>query len=73
MNNAYEQFRALVPEPPLEVGTVVAVGPGGATIELPGGGALTVRGSASVGEQVFIRAGVIESTAPVLPTVDIEL
>lgn len=73
MNNVYEQFRALIPEPALEVGTVVAVSPGGATIELPGGGTLTVRGAASVGEQVFIRSGVIESTAPVLPTVDIEV
>ena len=31
MHNLYEQFRQLIPDPPLQVGTVVGVGAGSVT------------------------------------------
>ena len=38
MHNLYEQFRQLIPDPPLQAGTVVGVGSGVVTVALPGGG-----------------------------------
>lgn len=72
--NAYRALRDLLPEaPPLFVGQVVANSGGLATIEVPGGGTLQARGSAAVGDRVFFRDGVIESEAPDLPTLVIEI
>ena len=67
MHNLYQQFRALLPDPPLQVGTVIAVAAGMVTVELPGGGLLKARGdlsSAEVGRKVFVRDGVVEALAP---------
>ena len=41
MHNVYEQFKQLLSDPPLQVGTVSEVGTGVVTVQLPGGG--TVR------------------------------
>ena len=74
MGNLYQQFRALLPEAPLQGGTVIAVeAVGTVTVALPGGGLLKARGSAEVGQTVFVRDGVVESVAPSLPVVLIEI
>jgi hypothetical protein len=47
MHNLYEQFRQLIPDPPLQAGTVIDVGSGVVTVALPGGGRIKARGSAA--------------------------
>lgn len=73
MSNIYRAFLDLLPARPLQVGTVLAIADGVATVELPGGGRLQARGSAGVGDKVFVRDGVIEGTAPNLPLEVIEV
>lgn len=73
MANLYKQFLKLIPDPALQVGTVQSVSGGVAVIELPDGGLLTARGAASVGQQVFVRDGVIEGQAPSLTVEIIEV
>jgi hypothetical protein len=73
MSNLYAQFRALIPEPPLQVGAVVSLSAGMAAVELPGGGILRARGSAAVGQVVFVRDGVIEGQAQNLTVEIIEV
>ena len=43
------------------------------TVQLPGGGVLQARGTASIGQRVFVRDGVIEGEAPAITPVDIEV
>ena len=71
--NPYRQFLDLMPARPLQVGTVTAVATGTATVQLPGGGVLQVRGDAAVGAKVFVRDGAIEGDAPGLPIELIEI
>lgn len=66
MSNIYRQFLELLPPRPLEVGNVTAIQGGVVTVALPGGGTLQARGSASLGQRVFVRDGVIEGAAPEL-------
>ena len=66
MHNLYEQFRQLIPDPLLLAGTVVGVGSGVVTVALPGGGLIRARGSATIGQKVFVRDDVIEGVAPSL-------
>ena len=73
MHNLYEQFRQLIPDPPLQAGTVVGVGSGVVTVALPGGGQIRARGEADIGVQVFVRDGVIEGSAPSLTLEIIEI
>ncbi|WP_374408840.1 hypothetical protein [Hydrogenophaga sp.] len=74
MHNIYEQFRQLIPDPPLQAGTVVGVvGPGSVTVALPGGGLIRARGSAAIGQRVFVRDDVIEGIAPSLTLEIIEI
>ena len=73
MANLYKAFLDLIPADPLQLGTVTAVDGESATIELPGGGILRARGAATVGQQVFVRAGAIEAQAPLQPVVLIEV
>ncbi len=67
--NVFRAFLDLVPDPPLQVATVVQVDGDLATVELPSGGLLQVRGAAAIGDSVFVRDGVIEGQAPALPVV----
>ncbi len=67
MHNLYQQFRQLLPDAPLQAGTVLEIGGGVALVVLPGGGLIRVRGEASVGQTVFVRDDVIEGIAPALP------
>ena len=64
MHNLYQQFRALLPDPPLQVGIVIGVTSGVVTVQLPGGGLLKARGNAQVGQKVFVRDAVVEAIAP---------
>lgn len=73
MSNLYRQFLDLLPPRPLQVGTVTAADGSTCTIQLPGGGVLQARGEAAVGQQVFVRDGVIEGVAPALTVVTIEI
>ena len=64
MHNLYQQFRSLLPDPALQVGTVIEVTGGVVTVQLPGGGLLKARGNAQVGQKVFVRDAVVEAVAP---------
>jgi len=69
----YRAWLELLPPRPLQIGEVIAVDGDVATVELLGGGVLTARGSATVGQQVFVRDGVIEGEAPGMTAVAIEV
>ncbi len=73
MHNLYEQFRQLIPDPPLQAGMVVAVGSGVVTVAMPGGGLIKARGSAAIGQNVFVRDDAIEGVAPALTLELIEI
>lgn len=73
MRNVYREFLSLLPARPLQVATVIAISGEAATVELPGGGLLQVRGVAAVDDVVFVRDGVIEGQAPSLPVEVIDI
>lgn len=73
MRNIYRVFLDLMPGRPLQVGIITAIDGDIATVELPGGGLLTARGSGVIGDPVFVRDGVIEGEAPALPIEIIEV
>ncbi len=73
MSNIYRTFLDLLPARPLQVGTVLSVSGGIVNVELPGGGHLQARGSATAGQRVFVRDGLVEGAAPDLPVVIIEI
>lgn len=71
MSNLYRKFKALIPDAPLLVGTVVATTP--LRVELPDGTQIPARGEATLSERVFVRDGAIEGPAPTLPVELIEV
>lgn len=71
MSNLYRKFKALIPDAPLLVGTVVATMP--LRVELPDGTQIPARGEATLGERVFVRDGAVEGPAPTLPVELIEI
>ena len=73
MRNPYKLLRELMPQAPLQVGTVISTVNGVATVEQPGGGRSTARGTALAGARVFFRDSVIEGPAPNLPIELIEI
>ena len=73
MSNLFKAFLDLLPGRPLQVGTVLSVTSGIATVELPGGGLVQARGQATAGQRVFVRDGQIEGLAPGLPVEIIEI
>jgi hypothetical protein len=66
LGNPYGQLRELLPQPPLQAGTVLDRDAGMATVELPGGGRIQARNpqGLAVGQRVFVRDGLIEGAAP---------
>lgn len=73
MSNLFAAFRRLLPTSPLLAGEVTAVDESAVTITLPDGGVLRARGTATIGDHVFTRGGMIEGPAPALTAVEIEL
>lgn len=73
MHNLYERFRQLIPDPPLQAGTVINIGSGVVTVVLPGGGLIKARGDAAIGQKVFVRDDAIEGVAPSLTLEIIEI
>jgi len=73
MANPYKRLLDLTAGPPLLVGTVASTTGTTSVLQLPGGGTLTVRGTAAVGATVYHRAGSIEGEAPALTGTDIEV
>jgi len=71
--NIWARWRALAPGSPTLLGEVLASSDGLSTVELLGGGQVRVRGSATVGAQVWIRDGQIQGAAPALPGYEIEV
>ena len=72
-DNLFSQFRRLVAGPPRLYGEVVATAGDLATIQLPDGSLVQALGTASIGQRVFLRAGVVEASAPALPVVTLVL
>lgn len=62
--NPFKLLRDLLPVAPLQIGTVTDMTGGVATIDLMGSGTAQARGSATVGDRVFFRDGLIEGQAP---------
>ena len=73
ITNAYRRLIALLPETPSDVGEVTGVSADGCIVTLLTGALATVRGSASVGDFVYVKDGMIQGPAPVLETVEIEV
>ena len=73
MLNPYSHLLSLLPQNPLQVGEVVQTSASESQVLLPGGGMLTVRGTAPIGTNVFVRGGVIEAEAPSLTVVTISV
>lgn len=73
MANLYTQLLDLLPGSPLEVGEVISSADGMTRVELPGGGQVVVRGTATAGTQVFIKDGAIQGAAPALAVVLFEV
>lgn len=71
--NLFKQLRDVLGTSVLQVGDVLAVENGVATIELPGGAQVQARGEATVGDRVFFRDEVIEGPAPSLTYVEIDV
>ena len=71
--NFYKRLRDLLPDEPLLIGEVTADTPAGYIIQLPDGAEITARGEATVGQRVFVRAGLIEGMAPALSVTLIEI
>ena len=73
MHNLYQQFRRLIPEPPLQAGTVIEIGSGVVTVQLPGGGRIKARGIAAISQNVLVRDDTVEGIAPTLTLELIEI
>lgn len=73
MSNPYKRLLGLLPQEPLDIGTVTAVHADGVTVELVSGAQVRVRGDAEVGARVWVRAGVIEGPAPAHEPTEIEV
>lgn len=67
MSNPYRLLLDLLPKTPLQVGDVAGQVGELFIITLPDGGQIQARGTASVGDRVFVRDGLIEGAAPTLP------
>lgn len=74
--NLWSAFQKLLPQSPLQIGTVQSIDDAAGTsmVELLGGGILTVRGTdVTVGSKAFTRAGIVEGQAPNLPFIEQEI
>lgn len=69
--NLHRRLLGLMPGSPLDIGHVVGVGETECVVALRSGAQITARGTAAVGDYVYVRGGVIEGEAPVLPGADL--
>lgn len=69
--NLYARLIGMLPKSPLLVGTIVSLYEDNAIVSLIGSGVVTVRGTGIVGQNYYIRNGLIESAAPNLNAVEI--
>lgn len=73
MTNVYARFLSVLPKTPLLVGTVVSNYGENSIMSLIGGGVIAARGTGTVGQNYYVRNGVIETQAPNLTAFDIML
>ena len=73
MRNLYQEFFELLPKQLAQYGTVLSVASGETRVELPVGVVIIARGSATVGQKVFVTDGEISSIAPDLPLIELEV
>ena len=73
--NLAGEFQKLLPQSPLQIGTVVAHNPDGtSTVEIVGGGTLVVRETGvAIGLKTYMQYGQIQGEAPDLPVFEIEV
>lgn len=71
LRNPIRALLDLIPQPALQIGTVTSVSDGSVKVTLPGGGTLIARGTAEVGDKVYVRGDVVEGVAPALPIITI--
>lgn len=72
--NQWAKWTRVMPRPPLLLGTAETLYSDGTwNVRLIGGGSQRVRGTATAGQQVWIRAGRIEGDAPTLPGYEVEV
>lgn len=74
--NLYRRLRELLPDAPLLIGDVTALGTThDAQVTLPGGGVLQVRNpiNATLEQRVFVQGHAITGLAPILPIEIIEI
>ena len=73
--NIYRDLIDLLQQDRLDIGTVVSLRPDGAVITLAGGGTINARSAAqlTLGDVVFVRGDVVESSAQARSIVDIEV
>jgi len=69
--NAYSKLLNLLPAQPLLVGNVIAAYDDKAVLALLDGGVITARGTGTVGQNYYVRNGLIESEAPNLMSSEI--
>lgn len=73
--NIYRDLIDLLQQDRLDIGTVASLRPDGAVIALAGGGTINARATVTLtlGDVVYVRGDVIESTAQARSIVDIEV
>ena len=73
--NIAGEFQTLLPQSPLQIGTVTTHNTGGtSTVTLIGGGILVVRGQdVAVGLKAYVQYGQIQGEAPDLPVFEIDI
>lgn len=71
--NLFTALQRQLAGPGLQVGDVVAGSPAAWVVELPGGGRITARGPATMGQRVWVRGGVIEGQAPALTVIPVDI
>jgi hypothetical protein len=74
-NNLYRYLRELVPQPALQIATVISVSSDNtSTVEFPDGSRQVARGTiVAVGSPAFVRNGVVEGLAPARTATVIEI
>lgn len=73
MSNPFKLFQSLFPVPQTQVGVVQSIAGGVAVVRLQDGSYVQARGSASVSDNVFVKDGQLQGTAPSLSAVNIDI